>query len=164
MNQGLFCLPFKRRRTKKEKKKPPRVQEALWDFLLFFLWTKVLAGRAAKLHFIQLVWHQAPGRERKCTIKCDLLERRRATGLRAEEKVGEGEKRGRGSEWAEHRGQRKMSRKSIMAHYWESGWPDKKEQSVRKKNRFNKTRRPLGLKIAAQRFITGGEKQFSSFP
>lgn len=53
-------------------------------FLLFFLWTKVLAGRAVELHFIQLVWHQAPGQERKCTIKCDLLENREQRGCERE--------------------------------------------------------------------------------
>lgn len=162
MNQGLFCLLFKRRRG--GKKKPQRVQEALWDFLLFFLWTKVLAGRAAKLHFIQLVWHQAPGQERKCTIKCDLLERRKATGLwDAEEEDEEEWRRGGGAdgERAENRG-RENEQKRIMAHYWGSGWPEIKEQSVRE-NRFNKTRSPLGLKIAALGFITRGEKRFSSF-
>ncbi len=93
MNQELFRLLFKRK-----EKKPQRVQEALWDFLLFFLWTKVLAGKAVKLHFIQLVWHQAPGQERKCTIKCDLLKRRSAKGLWKKRGKRAKGKRNRGSE------------------------------------------------------------------
>lgn len=50
----------------------------------------MLAGRAVKLHFIQLVWHQAPGQERKCTIKCDLLENREQRGCEREKGEGEG--------------------------------------------------------------------------
>lgn len=106
-NESRAVLPP----LQKEEKKPRRVQEALWDFLLFFLWTKVLAGRAVKLHFIQLVWHQAPGQERKCTIKCDLLERQRAKGLW--KRKGEG-KRAKGKR---KRG-REGVKEGIMAHYW----------------------------------------------
>lgn len=61
-------------------------------FFFFLLQTKVLAVKAVKLHFIQLVWHQAPGQERKCTIKCDLLERQRAKKV-VEEKRGDKQKR-----------------------------------------------------------------------
>lgn len=93
-NESRAVLPP----LQKEEKKPQRVQEALWDFLLFFLWTKVLAGKAVKLHFIQLVWHQAPGQERKCTIKCDLLERQRAKGLWKRRKESKRKKRKTGRE------------------------------------------------------------------
>ena len=138
MNQELFLLLFKRKKEEK-KRKPRRVQEALWDFLLFFLWTKTLAGKAVKLHFIQLVWHQAPGQERKCTIKCDLLERRRAKGLwkrrgaggraRRKKKNREREREGGGgggndmlmkstndSEWRETRSQFKLQHGSRGIH------------------------------------------------
>lgn len=103
MNQELFCLLFKR----KGKKSFGEFKRLCGIFLLFFLWTKVLAGRAVKLHFIQLLWHQAPGQERKCTIKCDLLENREQRGCERE-KGREGEEREN----------EKKGKEEIKACYW----------------------------------------------
>lgn len=105
MNQELFCLLFKRKEEKKKASESSR--GSVGFFLLFFLWTKVLAGRAVKLHFIQLVWHQAPGQERKCTIKCDLLENREQRGCEREK----GREGGREREW-------EKGKEEIKACYW----------------------------------------------
>lgn len=59
----------------REKKSPGEFKRLCGIFFVIFPLNKSAGRKAAKLHFIQLVWHQAPGQERKCTIKCDLLER-----------------------------------------------------------------------------------------
>lgn len=77
MNQEPFLLLFKREMggAREKKKSPGEFKRLCGFFFVIFPLNKSAGRKAAKLHFIQLVWHQAPGQERKCTIKCDLLER-----------------------------------------------------------------------------------------
>lgn len=158
MNQGMFCLLFKRRRRKKSLREFKRLcgifcyfssqqkcwQGERWNYISYS-WSGT-RPQAKKGNVLLNVTYWKDGEQRVCETKKKWKERKKRGGTESTQKT-EG---------------RENEEKRIMAHYWGSGWPGIKEQNVRE-NRFNKTRRPLGFKIAAQGFITRGEKRFSSF-